>query len=297
MVRYSKLGYVALNVTDLGRSRKFYEEIVGLQPNGTGPDGAAYFRFDRAHHGVVLHQAPQAGLKRFGWQLESEAQFDVLAQSLARHGIGLTEVDRAECEAQGQGRSVRFADPFTGVTWEFYASRREEPTPFKPTVVQFDRLGHVVLKTGRFEEALEFYAEALNFRLSDKVEGQIAFLRAFPNKYHHLLAVAKGDRPGLHHVNFMVTSVDEWGRCTARLPRQNIPIVWGPGRHTNAGTFFVYYLDPDALTLEYGYGMEEFPETGARAPNIRPPGHDSVDLWDSRIDPRTFAAGEIEAAG
>jgi 2,3-dihydroxy-p-cumate/2,3-dihydroxybenzoate 3,4-dioxygenase len=73
-------------------------------------------------------------------------------------------------------------------------------------------------------------------------------------------------------------------------------VVWGPGRHTNAGTFFVYFLDPDGLTLEYGYGMEEFPETGARAPNIRPPGMESVDLWDSHIDPRTCASGEVERA-
>lgn len=296
MIRYRKLGYVALNVTDLDRSRKFYERIVGLEPNGEGPDGAAYFRFDQAHHGVMLCQAPKAGFKRFGWQLENEAQFDVLAKSLARHGIALAEVDRAECAELGQGRSVRFVDPFCGATWEFYASMTDAPAAFVPTLTQFDRLGHVVLKTDRLDDAIRFCEEALNFRLSDKVEGQIAFLRAPPNKYHHTFGIARGDRPGLHHVNFMVSSIDEWGRCTARLPRQNVEVVWGPGRHTNAGTFFVYYLDPDGLTLEYGYGMEEFPETGARVPNVRPPGQESVDLWDSRIDPRTCAFGEVERA-
>jgi 2,3-dihydroxy-p-cumate/2,3-dihydroxybenzoate 3,4-dioxygenase len=294
MVRYNKLGYVALNVTDLGRSRKFYEDIVGLQANGVGPDGAAYFRFSSAHHNVVLYQASRPGFKRFGWQLESDGQFDVLQAALAQRGIPLQEVSQAESAALGQGRTMRFSDPYAGITWEFYASARDELTPFRPTLVQFDRLGHVVLKTDRFDEALDFYREVLNFRLSDKVEGVIAFLRAFPNKYHHTFGIAKGERPGLHHVNFMLDSIDDWGRCTARLPRQNVPVVWGPGRHTNAGTFFLYYLDPDGLTLEYGYGMEEFPEVGAREANVRPPGHDSVDLWDSPMDPRTCAAGEIE---
>lgn len=295
MLRHAKLGYVALNVTDLERSCRFYEQVVGLQPNGVGAAGEAFFRFDASHHNVVLYQGAPAGFKRFGWQLESEAQFDVLAASLARHSITLQDVDPAECDSLGQGRSVRFADPFSGFVWEFYSHMREESEPFRPTATGFDRLGHVILKTPRFEEAIAFYADALNFRLSDKVEGTIAFLRAFPNKYHHMFGVAHGERPGLHHVNFMVSSIDDWGRCTTRLPRQGVPVVWGPGRHTNAGTFFVYYLDPDGLTLEYGYGMEEFPETGAREPNVRRAGQESVDLWDSPMDPRTCASGEVEA--
>jgi 2,3-dihydroxy-p-cumate/2,3-dihydroxybenzoate 3,4-dioxygenase len=295
MVRYRQLGYVALNVTDLQRSRRFYEEVVGLQPNGVGPDGAVYFRFGTAHHGVVLYQAPVAGFKRFGWQLEDEAQFDALAAALAAHGIASTEVERGECDALGQGRSVRFVDPYVGATWEFYATMRAEPMPFKPTVVEFDRLGHVALRTDRFDDALRFYTEALNFRVSDMIQGQMAFLRSFPNKYHHSFAIAKAARPGLHHVNFMVTSLDEWGRCVVRLPKQNVPVVWGPGRHTNAGTLFDYFLDPDSMTLEYGFGMEEFPETGARAPNIRPPGREAADLWNNDIDPRACGSGVIEA--
>ena len=188
-----------------------------MQPNGDGADGAAFFRLDHAHHGVVLYQAAQAGFKRFGWLLESEREFDTLAKGLGAHGIALTEVDRAECEALGQGRSVRFADPYSGAAWEFYASSRDAGPPFQPTVVRFDRLGHVVLKTDRFDEAVEFYSEVLNFRVSDKVEQQICFMRCFPNKYHHMFAIAKGARPGLHHVNFMVASIDEWGRSTVRL--------------------------------------------------------------------------------
>lgn len=296
MLRHRKIGYVALNVTDLERSCRFYQDVVGLQPNGRGPSGEAFFRFDAGHHGVVLCQAPEPGFKRFGWQLESEGEFDQLARVLAPHGIAPKEVDRAECDALGQGRTVRFADPFSGFAWEFYASMREMDTPFKPTHCTFDRLGHVVLKTPRFEEALAFYQDVLNFRLSDKVEGVIAFLRAFPNKYHHTFAVARGDKPGLHHVNFMLGSIDDWGRCHSRFLKQKVEIVWGPGRHTNAGTYFMYYLDPDGLTLEYGYGMEEFPEVGARPANVRPPGHDSVDLWDSPIDPKTCASGGVEVA-
>ena len=35
MVRYNRLGYVALNVTDQQRSHDFHEKQVGLQRGGT----------------------------------------------------------------------------------------------------------------------------------------------------------------------------------------------------------------------------------------------------------------------
>ena len=37
MIRYRKLGYVELMVTDLERSAAFYRDIVGLEPAGEGP--------------------------------------------------------------------------------------------------------------------------------------------------------------------------------------------------------------------------------------------------------------------
>ena len=41
--RYRKLGYVALNVVDVARSRDFYENQVGLQWNGQGEEGEQFF--------------------------------------------------------------------------------------------------------------------------------------------------------------------------------------------------------------------------------------------------------------
>lgn len=48
-----------------------------------------------------------------------------------------------------------------------------------------------------------------------------------------------------------------------------MPVVFGPGRRPASTSVFLYFLDPDGMTLEYSFGMEEFPQIGARAP--RPP--------------------------
>ena len=57
MIRYNKLGYVGLNVTDLMRARDWYTLMLGLQFNGTGESGELFFRSGVEHHSLVLHAA------------------------------------------------------------------------------------------------------------------------------------------------------------------------------------------------------------------------------------------------
>jgi 2,3-dihydroxy-p-cumate/2,3-dihydroxybenzoate 3,4-dioxygenase len=165
-----------------------------------------------------------------------------------------------------------------------------------PTVAKIQRLGHVVLKTPHYAEAVRFFRDVLNFRISDEVHGAITFMRAFPNPLHHSFGIGRGAKPGLHHVHFMVTEVDDIGRAMWRFQRNQIPVVNGPGRHPPSGSMFYYFLDPDELTIEYSFGMEEFPEVGARKPRILEPGTESLDFWGSPTDPRKSAIGEIEPA-
>jgi len=72
MPRYRKLGYVALNVTDIGRACAFYEGQLGLQPSGAGEGGAAFFRCGFEHHDVVLFPGAEPGLKRVGLALADD---------------------------------------------------------------------------------------------------------------------------------------------------------------------------------------------------------------------------------
>ncbi len=55
MFRYARLEYVALNVTDMDRSRQFYEQLWGLQPAGFGAAGELFLRCSSKHHDVVLY--------------------------------------------------------------------------------------------------------------------------------------------------------------------------------------------------------------------------------------------------
>ena len=120
MIRYSKLGYVELMVTDLERSAAFYREIVGLQPAGRGRSGEVRFKCSEEPYAVVLHQADQPGFKRGGWMLEDDRQFAALHGRLDANGVAYEELDAAECQARGLARATRMVEPNTGATLEFY---------------------------------------------------------------------------------------------------------------------------------------------------------------------------------
>lgn len=295
MIRFGKLGHVALNVSDVARSAAFYRDILGLADAGEGPGGVRFFRCGSSHHDVSLHQGVP-GMKRVGFEMESDAEVDRLHHLLKSKGLPVQEVPKEECAAGHIGRAIRFADPTTGASFEFYDRMREVAEPFVPTVAKIQRLGHVVLKTAEYERTVKLFAETLNFQVSDVIDGMVTFMRCFPNPFHHTLAFARAPHAGLHHVNFMVSEVDDIGRAIWRFQRANVPVVYGPGRHPPSGSMFFYFLDPDGITLEYSFGMEEFPEAGARRPRVLEPVPESFDYWGAIPDKRKNAVGAIEVA-
>jgi 2,3-dihydroxy-p-cumate/2,3-dihydroxybenzoate 3,4-dioxygenase len=296
MARFDKLGHVALNVTDVARSRAFYENKVGLQYSGTSQSsGAVFLRCSDSYHNVALYPSTDPGLKHIGWEMESAAELDALAQSCAAHGIPFDELSRDSCLELHLGRTLRVVEPASETTHLFYETMWSfGGVPFEPTLAKIQRLGHIVLQVADFERSLSFYTDVLGFRISDRFGSEVAFMRAFPNPYHHSLAIGRGDRSKFHHVNFMVSEIDDIGRGYWRFNRSQIPIVHGPGRHPPSGSVFLYFLDPDGLTVEYSFGMETFEETGARKSRTLEMIPSSMDFWDATIDPRKGAIGKIE---
>jgi 2,3-dihydroxy-p-cumate/2,3-dihydroxybenzoate 3,4-dioxygenase len=294
MPRYSKLGYVALNVTDVARARDFYEGMVGLKFAGEGEAGEVFFRCSTNHHDVILYPAKKPGLKRFAFEMASEQELDAMARSLSAEGLRVVELERDERRALHQGRTIRVTEPYSGATLEFYSEMSEfGGQPFVPTLAKIQRLGHVVLKVAEFERACDFYQRVLGLAVSDQIDGLVCFMRC--NAYHHGIGIAKAVAPLLHHVNFMVSEVDDIGKAIARFAKKDVPIVNGPGRHPPSGSMFLYFLDPDGMTVEYSFGMEEFPEEKARKPRTLEAIPESFDYWGSFLDrQRKSAIGEIE---
>jgi 2,3-dihydroxy-p-cumate/2,3-dihydroxybenzoate 3,4-dioxygenase len=169
MIRYRKLGYVELNVSNLERSRKFYEDIVGLEFVGERSDGAVMFRCDDEDpRSVVLHQKQPAGFKSVGWMLEDESQFELLHRRLSDANVLYEELGPSQCDLRQATRVTRAVEPYSRATLEFFTSAGLRPSrPFATTHTKIQHLGHVVWSVPQEAESIGFFRDVLNFRESD----------------------------------------------------------------------------------------------------------------------------------
>jgi 2,3-dihydroxy-p-cumate/2,3-dihydroxybenzoate 3,4-dioxygenase len=301
MIRYSKLGYIALHVSDLEKSCDFYGRLLGLERVESDIPNTAFFRSSHDHHNLILTQGPNPGLNRIGLELETSKMVDETFEYFARLGLNPEVVSLDELDVLQQARTFRVVDPF-GITFEFYSDMAQLPLEFNPTVAEIKKLGHVVLKTPMVEEAIKFYNEVFNFAVSDYFGGTGssekagAWFRCFPIPYHHSFAVFGGDENGLHHIKFMVSTIDDIGTAVNRFKKNGVTIAMGPGRHAPSGAIFLYVLDPDGLTVEYSFGMEEFPEENPRKPKYLAVELETIDLWGGQTaDPGMASMGVIKS--
>jgi 2,3-dihydroxy-p-cumate/2,3-dihydroxybenzoate 3,4-dioxygenase len=290
-LRYKCVGYVALNVSDRARTTAFHHDTTGLTTNpdvDPATSGVTLLRCGNSPCDVALYDGKEPGLRRIAFEMENEAHLNAALKHLVAIGVKTWDAPAADRAAFDQRASFRFAEPHSDLTVELYVGN----APVAPTTSGLDRLGHVVINVLDADAVAKFFAEEMNFRISDYIENA-AFMRCFPNPYHHSLAIVPGPENRLNHVNFLVHSLDDFGRAMNRAKRHDAEIVFGPGRHPPSGSIFLYFLDPDGMTFEFSTGMEEFPETGYREPLRMPLSMESLDYWGGARDPRHGAVGRF----
>ncbi len=294
--RYRRLAYVALNVTDLARSTAFYRDLVGLGLTQAN-DAFVALRCSRDHHNILLYAADEPGIKRVGFELESAADLGIARRHVASLGLSIEELPADELRQLRTVAAFRFRLPGSGLCFEFFVQMMQLAQAYLPTVASIERIGHVVINVADFDQALEVLTSSLGFCVSDFVPGFAAFLRCFPNPLHHSFAILTGTSDHLNHVNFMVEDIDDVGRGMNRMKQANVDIVFGPGRHQPSDSIFLYFLDPDRMTVEYSFGMETFAETHAREARLLEPVPGTLDSWGSVPTPAFGKVGSIEQAG
>jgi 2,3-dihydroxy-p-cumate/2,3-dihydroxybenzoate 3,4-dioxygenase len=284
-LRFSRLGYCRLRCPDLGRSTSFYRELVGLTL-AREEAGTVWLRCSDKPHDLILEAGAEPGISAIGFELEADGQLDTAHAIVERLGLSPQWRDADGCAAMRVKRSLCFSDPVTGIEIDFYTGQDVVAESLDGPITKIARLGHVVLNVVDLDAAHRFWVDELGFAVSDRVDGVAEWLRCWPNPLHHSLALLQSDSNTFHHVNFMVTDVDDIGMAMNRMKAADVPIVFGPGRHLPSTSIFLYFLDPDGNSAEYSFGMELFEETGARDPRELEHKAEVMDIWGSKPDPR-----------
>jgi catechol 2,3-dioxygenase-like lactoylglutathione lyase family enzyme len=132
--------------------------------------------------------------------------------------------------------------------------------PLEPARVR--RLGHVVLMSTRYQEALQWYLDTLGLIVSDFLfyEGQrqrgpvMSFIRCDRGSEptdHHTLAMTLGPSNKYVHSAYEVADLDTVAAGGEYLLQRGYRRSWGIGRHIQGSQVFDYWRDPDGFLVEH----------------------------------------------
>jgi 2,3-dihydroxy-p-cumate/2,3-dihydroxybenzoate 3,4-dioxygenase len=295
--RYKKLGYIALNVTDIERTHDFAVHTVGLDAAGEGASKERLYRVCADRQSVILHPAKEAGFKRAAWELPDAEEVEKAFAHFSALGWKPWRLAAEQRAALGlaQANAFRVVEPLTGCTFEYYDRLVQVGTPFTARLAKIVRLGHFGIGLPNVTQAAAHFEQHCGFTVSDYVETYAALMRVHGSPLHHSMGLAFAPVKRFNHFNFMVQDIDDIGRALWRLKKHKVPVVFGPGRHPTSDSIFIYFNDPDGLTWEYSFGMELFPEQGARPPRIMSAAPPDIDLWGAGPEPDFGKHGGIEA--
>jgi Glyoxalase/Bleomycin resistance protein/Dioxygenase superfamily len=132
--------------------------------------------------------------------------------------------------------------------------------PREPAKVQ--RLGHIVLQTTKYREALNWYLDNLGMIVSDflyyrsqRDHGPVmSFIRCDRGSTpadHHTLAIALGPANRYVHSAYQVCDLDALAAGGEYLRERGYFRSWGIGRHIQGSQLFDYWRDPDGFMVEH----------------------------------------------
>jgi Glyoxalase/Bleomycin resistance protein/Dioxygenase superfamily len=253
-----------VGVADPAALAGFYGEL------GLGDDRAGGFGGTSGGTQVTVEEHPFRRLLEVDVAADDES---IIAATAARlRERGLTPV------VAGDDTGLELLDPVTQVRFVVQVAERStstaDPGPAAPenrpgTTVRRNRraegvfgaarpprrLGHLVIGTPDLAGTRDLLVEGLGFKVSDQMEGIIAFLRCSTD--HHNVALVGSPVPILQHYSWECDDVDHVGHSATKLVRADASRhAWGFGRHFVGSNYYWYLRDPSGSFLELYSDMD-----------------------------------------
>ena len=299
MSRVTQIRYVGYGVKGFDVERAFYAEKWGLVEVAAEAD-KVWFRVQGHDEPCVvrLRRSDANHVDVIALGADSRDDVDSLHVKLAAAQCRIIHAPRA-LTGPGGGYGVRFFSP-DGLPFEVSSDVARGP---RRDIGRWEGLpvciSHIVLHSPKQAEAVQFFTDVLGFRVSDWLGDFMCFLRC--DDAHHRLAILPGP-PCLNHVAYDMRGVDGMMRGISRLKQADVPIRWGPGRHTAGDNTFSYFVTPGGFAVEYTAELENV-DFERHAPKVYAPEPRVMDQWGIGVggpqtmphaapDPRLFQSAE-----
>jgi 3,4-dihydroxy-9,10-secoandrosta-1,3,5(10)-triene-9,17-dione 4,5-dioxygenase len=267
------LGYVVLETEKpLQEWKAFATDVLGAMVVERGDE--LLVRIDDRNFRLCIRQGKsQTGT--IGWDAGDQETLRVLRDKLEGAGVETRTGSREDCSRRGVLELFHAQDP-GGVPLELFAGQMYIKEAFvSPQGARFVTgalgLGHVLMRTEKYDETVAFYRKLLGFRITDVWTGEgvtAAFMRC--NARHHSIAVSKLPTPGPNRIGHFMLEVDDIDMVGLALDRGRALLTRTMGRHFNDEMISGYLRTPSGFDVEYG--------TAGR-----------------RIDDATWVVGQIDA--
>ncbi len=243
-MKIAKIGYAAFNTTNVETLLTYYTNVIGFTLAERGDDGTAYLRGILDHHTIALYPAKENSLRHIGFGLSGDQTLQEAQASLHEQGIAA----ELQTDAQpGVAEQLQFTDP-EGNVLQLYTAMEQVHDHFPSAGIVPEKLGHVAMAVHDPRKISDFYQQVLGFRVSDWIEDFFVFLRCSPD--HHTVNFLRSKYQKMHHIAFQLKDWAHVQRACDYLYEQNIPLLWGPGRHGAGHNIFTYHHDPNGQIVE-----------------------------------------------
>jgi len=256
----TRMGHIALRVTDLEAAVAFQREVLGMvetERSGT----ASYMTCNQRHHELILIEDPaNRGYDHIGLEVADPAALQDMKRSiLAAGGELLGDVYDGE---PGIDRALRVRSPgghvfklFCGMSLGAAPAAGDRPIKFE----------HASVKVRHLQPLERFLGDGLGFRFSDRMGPFASWWHCDAD--HHGMAIILAPRHELSHYAYAWPDFNALGRVADRLKHlRNEKVIWGPSRHGPGNNHFLYLLDGDGAMVENCSELAQFPPTGSYQP-------------------------------
>ncbi|NKQ12830.1 VOC family protein [Pseudomonas sp. SST3] len=284
MILLHDICYLRLGCHDLDEMVRFATGILGLELREKTATHA-YLRGDSSAFNLCYIKG-DADYDASAFELRHLDQLKAAEQELAEHGVGVHRGSEAECDERCVEAFITFKDPNDNQIELVYRPHQTGVRYFPARDAGITEFGHFGLHSRNIERELQFWTGLLSARVSDRI-GDGALLRI--DEVHHKIALFPSEKVGIQHVNFQVESVDDVMRSWYFLQEQNVPIVFGPGRHPTSTAMFIYFLGPDRRVYEYSSGVKRITDEAGHVPRQFEMKPSSFCMWGARPNVEEFS--------
>ena len=249
-IQVRRLGHATFTTPDLERQAAYYSEVLGLNVIERGRD-RVFLATKSGLEAIALEKGSAVDLTRLSFQLAPGSDLGDAGRELDRHGV---KNERRQGLSPGVKDAIVFTD-LKGTAIELYTEYAFAADDGPPAVITPLKLGHVAHRVGDVQAVVKFYTEVLGFRVSDWRDDTFAFLRCGVD--HHTVNFVIDPKPQLHHIAFEVADWAELHRANDYLAKNDIRLVWGPGRHIIGHNIAAYHRNSDNVRVELFCEMDQ----------------------------------------